>query len=98
MPNGDVVGIMAALGGMEEGGRALKAMGAIIFVEPQEFLAILEKSEKPFVVYSPSGTFSKYKYLTSYKGFTFFTKSKEALLIPGTAEVVTAKKISVPEM
>ncbi len=53
---------------------ALKAMGPIICVEPQDFLGILEKAEKPLVVQSPSGLMTKYKYLTSYKGLTFFTK------------------------
>ena len=70
----------------------------VVFVEPEEFLAILRKSEKGVVVYSPSGFLSKHKYLTSYKGLTFFTKSKEALTIFGSAEVITAKKIIVPEM
>ena len=97
MPNGAMGGVVGGLAGVAMA-NALKAMGVIIFVEPQEFLTILEKSEKPVVVYSPSGLLSKYKYLTSYKGFTFFTKSKEALVIPGSAEIVTAKKISVPEM
>ncbi len=60
---------------------ALKAMGPIICVEPQDFLAILEKTEKPLVVQSPSGFMTKYKYLTSYKGLTFFTKSKHFLYI-----------------
>ena len=77
---------------------ALKAMGPIICVEPQDFLAILEKAEKPLVVQSPSGLLTKYKYLTSYKGFTFFTKSKEALLIPASVETITAKKIVIPQM
>ena len=77
---------------------ALKAMGPIICVEPQDFLAILGKVEKPLVVHSPSGLLTKYKYLTSYKGLTFFTKSKEALLIPASVETITAKKIVIPQM
>ena len=77
---------------------ALKAMGPIICVEPQDFLAILEKAEKPLVVQSPSGLMTKYKYLTSYKGLTFFTKSKDPLLIPGSVEMIRAKKIVVPQI
>ena len=77
---------------------ALKAMGAIVCVEPQEFLAILERAEKPLVVHSPGGLLTKQKYLTSYKGLVFFTKSNEALLIPASVEMVTAKKIWVPQM
>jgi hypothetical protein len=95
MANGEIAGVMAVT---SQTANALKAVGAIVFVEPEEFLAILGKSEKGVVVYSPSGFLRKHKYLTSYKGFTFFTKSKEALMIPGPVEVITAKKIIVPEM
>ena len=88
-------GAIAAGAAMAE---ALKAIGGIVLVEPRDFLEILGKSEKPLVVHSPSGFMTQYKYLTSYKGLTFFTKSKEALLIPGFVESITAKKIVVPQM
>ena len=94
MPNGAVAAGAAASVAAE----ALKAIGAIIFVEPQDFLAILEKAEKPLVVHSPSGFLTKYKYLTSYKGLTFFAKTKDPLLIPGSVEMITAKKIVIPQM
>jgi len=77
---------------------ALKAMGAIVCVEPDEFLAILQKVEEPLVVHSPGTLWTKHKYLTSYKGLVFFAKSKDALLIPASVEMVTAKKISLPQM
>jgi hypothetical protein len=77
---------------------AQKAIGAIVFVEPEDFLGIVRKEERPLVVHSPSGLLTKYKYLTSYKGLTFFTKSKEPLLIPGSVETITAKKIMMPQM
>jgi hypothetical protein len=98
MTNGAVGGIAGTLAAMGQMANALKAIGAIIFVEQGEFLNILRKNEKGVVIYSPSGILSKHKYLTNYKGFTFFTKSKEALMIHGVAEVITAKKIIVPEM
>ena len=77
---------------------ALKASGAIISVEPQEFLTILERAENPLVVHSPSGFLTKYKYLTSYKGLIFFSQSKDPLLIPASIELVAAKKIWIPQM
>lgn len=77
---------------------ANKAMGSIITVEPEQFLDILGKTEKPLVVHSPSGILTKNKYITSYKGLVFFTKTKDQLLIPAAAEIINAKKISVPEM
>jgi hypothetical protein len=75
---------------------ASKAIGTVIVVEPEEFLNILERTENPLVVCSPASLLSKYKYLTSYKGLAFFTKSKEALMVPSSAEVITARKIEVP--
>lgn len=98
MSNGAAGGIAGAMAATGQMANAMKAIGAIIFVEPGEFLDILRKNEKGVVVYSPSGFLSKHKYLTNYKGFTFFTKSKDALMIHGAAEVITAKKIIVPEM
>ncbi|MFZ0034433.1 MAG: hypothetical protein WAK60_05540 [Sedimentisphaerales bacterium] len=95
MANGEIAGVIAVTG---QTANALKVIGAIVFVEPEEFLAVLEKSEKHIVVYSPSGFLSKHKYLTNYKGFTFFTKSKEALTISCPVEVITAKNIIIPEM
>ena len=77
---------------------ASKAMGSIVTVEPAEFLDILGKTEKPLVVHSPSGFMTKNKYITSYKGLVFFTKTKDQLLIPAAVEIVNAKKISIPEM
>ena len=95
MTNFAVSGAVGAAAAIAE---ALKAMGPIVCVEPQDFLVILEKAEKPLVIQSPSGLMTKYKYLTSYKGLTFFTKSKDPLLIPGSVDVITAKKIVVPQI
>lgn len=77
---------------------AAKAVGPIVVVEPRQFLVILGKVEKPLVVHSPSGLMTKKKYLTSYKGLIFFTKSKDELLIPASAELIMAKKISIPDI
>jgi hypothetical protein len=75
---------------------AIKAMGPIVVVEPQVFLDILQRAEEPLVVHAPAGLVSKYKYLTSYKGLIFFTKSKDELLIPASVETISAKKIELP--
>lgn len=97
MSNG-AVGAYGAIGAVAAMANALKAMGAVVFVEPSVFLDIAGKTDKPVVVHSPSGFLTKHKYLTSYKGFTFFTKSKEALLISGSVEMIESKKIAVPEL
>ena len=75
---------------------AIKASGAIVQVEPAEFLKILEKADKPLVVHSPPGFFTKYKYITGYKGLVFFAQCSSPLMLPAKAEVMTAKKIWVP--
>ncbi|MFZ4629363.1 MAG: hypothetical protein ACOYNR_13630 [Blastocatellia bacterium] len=76
---------------------AIKASGAIVQLEPEGFIAILQKSKDPLVVYAEGGVFSvNYQYLTSYKGLIFFTKSRTPLRLPGGAEIVNAKKIWIP--
>ena len=77
---------------------ALKAIGSIIIVEPNQFISILEKNEKPITVHSPSGFMTKHKYITSYKGLVFFTKSSTELIIPSFVEIIEAKKILIPQM
>ena len=78
--------------------QAIKASGAIVKVEPRDFQTVLGKSERPLVVTAEGGVFSKnYQYLISYKGLVFFTKSDSPLPLPGSAEVVVAKKIWTPD-
>ncbi|MBW8016810.1 MAG: hypothetical protein FVQ82_11535 [Planctomycetes bacterium] len=77
---------------------AIKASGAIVRVEPDDFLDILAKSSDPIVVQSPPGIFTRHKYLTSYKGLFFCAKSRDPLIIPPHVEIVNAKKIYIPEM
>jgi hypothetical protein len=77
---------------------ATKASGAIIKIKPDDFVSILNKGDKPLVVYSRTvflGSKS-FRYLTSYKGLIFFTKCKEPLHIPSKAEVIQADKIWIP--
>jgi len=77
---------------------AMKASGVVVRLEPNEWMTILKRSENPLVVVAEGGVFkTKYQYLTSYRGLAFFTKSEQALLLPGRAEVITAKSISVPD-
>ena len=52
--------------------QAIKASGAIIQLEPSEFLKILSKIESPFVVTALGGAFSKNQYLTNYNGLHIY--------------------------
>ncbi len=75
---------------------AIKASGAIVQVEPQDFQKILMKMEKPLVVYAKGNFFTgNHQYLMSYKGLVFFSKSKTELMLSG-AEIVKAKSIWIP--
>lgn len=77
---------------------AIKASGVVVRVAPKEFQAILRRVENPLVVYSEGGLFStKYLYLVSYKGFAFFTKSSEPMLLPSNAETIMTSKIWLPQ-
>lgn len=77
--------------------QAIKASGVLVRLEPSEFQRILHRQEEPLVVKAPAGFLQRgWRYLTSYKGLAFYTKSSEALPLPGRAEVVEAQAISVP--
>ena len=77
--------------------RAIKASGAIVSVEPDDFLSILSKTDRPLVVMAKGGFIkTNYQYLTAYKGLIFFTKSPEQLLLQSNTELVYANKIWIP--
>jgi hypothetical protein len=77
---------------------AIKASGVLVRVTPEEFAAILRRTNNPLVVTATSGLFStSYNYLTSYKGLAFYTKSPVSLVLPGDAEVVKANEIRIPQ-
>ena len=77
--------------------KAIKASGVVVQVTPADFHTILGKVEQPLVLYAEGGFFStNYQYLVSYKGFAFFTKSSEPLLLPTGVETIAAKKIWIP--
>ncbi|UCE66660.1 MAG: hypothetical protein JSU85_01185 [Candidatus Zixiibacteriota bacterium] len=75
---------------------AVKAWGAIIRVEPRDFINIVTRAENPLIVMTDKSFWSGYKYLSSYKGLIFYTKSAEKLNLPGDAEIIAAQKIWIP--
>jgi ABC-type transport system substrate-binding protein len=77
--------------------QAIKASGAIVNVELNDFIKILARSEKPLVICSQYWFLkTNYQYLTSYKGLFFYTKSPQPLPLPDDAESISAKKIWIP--
>lgn len=76
---------------------AREVLGTIVKVDTQGFISILSKADKPLVVQTKGGFFSKnHKYLTAYKGFIFLTKSSTPLNLPSDAELVFAKYFWLP--
>lgn len=77
--------------------QAIKASGAIVSLEPNDFFSVVSRIEKPAVVLATSGFRKKTnQYLTGYKGLIFYTKTKEPLQLPSSAEVIVARKIWIP--
>ena len=77
---------------------AVKAFGVVVRISPPEFLALLERSEAPLVVVGKGGTFRKHhRYLSTYKGLAFFTRSPMPLSLPAHAEIVAVQSLSIPE-
>jgi hypothetical protein len=77
--------------------QAIKASGAIVHVETEDFNLILSRADKPLVVTAQGGFIkTSYQYLTAYKGLIFFTRSSSALQLDSRVEVIRAKKIWIP--
>jgi hypothetical protein len=78
--------------------QAIKASGAVVNMEPKDFLQIVYRCEDPLVVMATGKLFGRtsWKYLTSYKGLAFYTKSASQLALGSGVEVVYAKQIWIP--
>jgi hypothetical protein len=77
--------------------KAVKASGVIVSVEPDEFLKLLGHNAQGLVVHAVGGLiFPAHKYLMGYKGLAFYTSAREAIVLPGTCQIVEAKKIWIP--
>jgi hypothetical protein len=77
--------------------RAIKASGVLVRVEPETFQKILDKNQDAVVIISTGGLFNRgMHYLTSYKGFAFYTKTSAELILPGNIEIISARQIWMP--
>ncbi|MBN1641635.1 MAG: hypothetical protein JXA09_10400 [Anaerolineae bacterium] len=78
---------------------AIKACGTLVTVGPIEFMAIVGRTDNPFVIWSQGGWINKhFKYLTNYRGLAFYCKSPTPLEMPIEAEMVAANKITIPDL
>ncbi|MBN1942587.1 MAG: hypothetical protein JW849_04750 [Phycisphaerae bacterium] len=100
MTNGAAAGAASASGAAVAAAaiaQAIRASGAIVRVQPPDFLSVLARASQPVVVVATGGFWSKsYQYLTSYKGLAFYTKSPLPLNLPLDIDLVEAKKIWIP--
>ena len=77
--------------------QAIKASGVLVRVSEEDFQIILGKVEQPLVIYARRGLFTtSHQYLTSYKGFAFFTKASTQIPLPSGAELIKANTIWIP--
>ena len=77
--------------------QAIRASGVLVRVSPDDFQKVLRKGEQPLVIYAKGGLFTtNHQYLTSYKGFAFFTKSATEIILPTGTEIIVANKIWIP--
>ena len=94
MSNGAAVGEAAAAAAIA---RAIKASGAIVAVESNDFMTILSRNEKPLVVTARGGFLNRrYRYLTSYRGLFFYCESSTPVMLPGNIELIASRKIWIP--
>ena len=76
---------------------AIKASGAIVRVEPGEFMKLLARVGEGLVVHAEGGFLStKHKYLMGYRGLVFYTQAVERFTLPRGCEVIEAGKIWIP--
>ena len=78
---------------------AIKASGAIVEVDPEVFMAILarERDSRPLVIMAEGGVIkTNYRYLAACRGFIFYTRSADSLMLPGYVDIITARKIWTP--
>lgn len=69
----------------------------IVTVENDEFMRLVKQANDPMIIHQIPGWFSgQNRYLLTYRGVTFYTRSKEELSISKNAEVITAKYFYVP--
>jgi hypothetical protein len=77
--------------------QAIKASGALVRLQPEDFVRLLNKQEEPLVVVARGALFRpRWQYLMPYKGLVFFTGSPEPVPLPGRAEIIEARRIWVP--
>jgi hypothetical protein len=78
--------------------QAIKASGAIVRVEPEEFQRLIGGADQPVVIVSHTRFFGdRYQYLSPYKGLVLHTRTRSPIPLPGRAETIVARSIWIPQ-
>ena len=76
---------------------AIKASGAVVRLEEEDFIKIISRRDRPLIILSKGGFMKKdFDYLTSYKGFIFYVRTKGEINLPGDCEIISAQQIWIP--
>lgn len=90
-------GAGAAAAAAAAAAKAIKASGAIVRVEPDEFRKLLDQNREGLIVHAVGGLFStKHDYLMGFKGLVFHASARDPISVPHGCQVVEAKKIWIP--
>jgi hypothetical protein len=79
---------------------AMNASGGMVRVAPGDFVAVVERTESPLVVYCYHKNWltgkEMFQYITSYKGLSFVTMAFSELNLPKGVELLKAKSMYLP--
>lgn len=76
---------------------AIKASGAIVRLKEEDFIKVISRAENPVIIVSRGGFMKKdFDYLTAYKGFVFYVRTKSEMNLPGNSEIISAQQIWIP--
>ncbi len=78
--------------------RAIASTGSFVKVTPEVMLGLISRMSEPLIIESHKKRFYgvEYSYLTSYKGFCFYTEAKSQLAIPASVEIIMASDMWIP--
>ena len=92
-----IAAVTGAAAARQAAAQAIKASGAIVRLEPEEWQRISSMTSAPVIVSAPAGLGGKkVQYLMSFKGFVFHCVSSTPLPLPGDAVLIAARKIWIP--
>ncbi len=76
---------------------AIKASGAIVKLKEEDFIKVISRADNPVIIISRGGFMKKdFDYLTAYKGFVFYVRTKKGINLPGDSEIISAQQIWIP--